>query len=54
MYENYQDIKCKYDNYIYTLKQVFDLVTKLVITKEQFHSITGYNYDGLKENRGWL
>ena len=51
--ESIEDIRCKYDNGIYTLKQVFDLVTNLVITKEEFHSITSYNYDGLKKTRGW-
>lgn len=53
MIEKYEEIKCKYDNYIYTLKKVFDLTTKLVITQDQFHAITGYNYKGIKENRGW-
>lgn len=46
-------IRWKYDHGIYTLRDVFDLVSFLVITKEQFHSITSFSYDGLKKNRGW-
>jgi hypothetical protein len=35
------------------LKQVFDLTTVRTITKEQFHSITTYDYNGIKETKGW-
>ena len=51
--ETIEEIRCKYDHGIYDLRYVFDLVGTLVITKEQFHSITSYNYDGLKKTRGW-
>jgi hypothetical protein len=36
-----------------SLRQVFNLVIVKNITKEDFHTITGYNYDGLKETKGW-
>ena len=46
-------IQWKYDRGIYSLRQVLDMVSALKITKEQFHSITSYNYDGLKKTRSW-
>ena len=36
------------------LKEVFNLVKEEKITKKEFHSITGYNYNGLKESRRWI
>ena len=51
--ENEHIIKFKYDSGIYSLKYVFILVELGTITKEQFHYITTYDYDGVKEVRGW-
>ena len=38
---------------IINLRNVFDLTTKGKISEEDFHLITGYNYQGIKESRGW-
>ena len=46
-------IKKLYEIGAMNLKQVFDLATVRTITKEQFHSITTYNYDGIKKTKGW-
>lgn len=46
-------IKKLYELGAMNLKQVFDLTTVRRITKEQFHSITSYDYDGVKEQKGW-
>lgn len=46
-------IKFKYESGVYSLKYVFILVELGVITKDQFHYITTYDYDGVKEMRGW-
>lgn len=45
-------------NYLYnysglTLKELFDKVTKNEISKQDFHWITSFNYDGIKKTRGW-
>ena len=46
-------IKKLYEIGAMNLKQVFDLTTVRTITKEQFHSITTYDYDGIKKTKGW-
>ena len=46
-------IKKLYELGAMNLKQVFDLATVRRITKEQFHSITSYDYNGIKEQKGW-
>ena len=53
MIENFHLIKYKYEVGVYTLKYVFILVETGQITKEQFHEITRYDFDGVKKNRGW-
>jgi hypothetical protein len=51
--ESYDLIKRKYKEGVYSLEDVFKLVEKLWITKEDFQTITTYNYNGLKKSRGW-
>ena len=46
-------IKFKYESGVYSLKYVFVLAEMNLITKDQFRYITGYDYEGLKEARGW-
>ncbi len=53
MKENVHLIRYKYEVGVYTLKYVFILVETNQITKEEFHMITGFDYDGIKKNRGW-
>ena len=43
-------VKYKWENGIYNLKDMVNLVLKNVITKEQFFSITRYNFYSAKEN----
>lgn len=51
----YPDIIATFYNYgAIDLKEVFNLVKEEKITKEEFHSITGYSYNGLKESRRWI
>ena len=42
-----------YDLGAYTFKQIFDFVKQKRINKDQFHSITSCDYDGVKELKGW-
>jgi len=51
--EDFYVIKYKYDSRVYSLKYIFDLTTNRQLTKEEFHLITTYNYEGIKEDRGW-
>lgn len=50
---NYKIIKKLFEVSGLNLKQVFKLVSSKIISKEQFHDITSYNYDSLKEIKGW-
>ena len=43
-------VKYKWETGIYNLKDMVNLVLKNVITKEQFFSITRYNFYSAKEN----
>ena len=43
-------IKYKWEYGIYSLKDMVNLVLKNVITKEQFFSITRYNFQSAKES----
>lgn len=43
----------KFNFGIMSLHDVFDITTKGEISEEDFHLITGYNYQGIKESRGW-
>lgn len=36
-----------------SLRDLFNLVTCNELSKEDFHFITSYEYDGLKKSRGW-
>ena len=51
--ESYDFIRYKYEIGLYTLKQMVEFVDKKIITPEEFHKITSFNYKGVKENRGW-
>ena len=51
--EDFFLIRYKYDEGWYSLKDVFDLVTKGVIDEIDFHLITTYDYEGIKKVRGW-
>lgn len=37
----------------FSLKNLFDKVTKFEIDKHDFHWITGLNYNGIKKSREW-
>ena len=50
---NFERIKSGYELRIYTLKDLVEFVDKTIITKEEFHIITSYSYEGLKKSRGW-
>ena len=46
-------VKYLHDSGCYSLHEVFELVEEGQITKEDFKDITRFNYDGVKESRGW-
>ena len=50
---NFYVIKFKYENRALSLKDVFDFTTQRLITEDEFHFITTYNYQAIKEDRGW-
>ena len=50
--ESYNLIRYKYEIGIYSLKEMIELVDLGWITKKQFHQITSYSYDGVKEIKG--
>jgi len=50
---NFARIQTGYNSRVYTLKDLIDFVEKKIITKKEFHWITGYSYEGLKKTRGW-
>lgn len=47
--ESYLLIKYKYERGAYTLEKMMDLVKENKISEDEFHQITGYNYQGLKK-----
>lgn len=47
--ESYHLIKFKYNKGVYSLEEMCKFVENNLITEEDFHSITGYNYKGIKE-----
>lgn len=49
--ESYNVIKYKFEMGLYSLKEMCDFVENKKITKYEFHYITSYDYDGIK-NRG--
>lgn len=49
LYESANIIKYKWQKGVYHLSYMAQLVRHNVLTKEQFHSITGYNYDGISK-----
>ena len=50
--ESYNLIRYKYEIGVYSLLKMLELVEIGWITKEQFHQITSYSYEGVKEMRG--
>ena len=46
--ESYSLIKYKYETGIYSLRRMCQLVDMQWINKNDFHSITGYNYMAIK------
>ena len=53
MNEDFEIIKYKYEQGTYSLEDVFWMTTLELISKDEFHKITGYNFEGLKKSRGW-
>lgn len=51
--ENFYLISMKYDCGVYSLKDVFDMVEKGIITEYEFFEITRRNYKGVKQVEGW-
>jgi len=51
--ENFVTVKNKYEAGAYSLRAMIELVESGKLTKEEFHFITDYSYDGLKKSRGW-
>ncbi len=49
--ESFNLIKFKYDNGVYSLRNMIEFVEKQWITAEQFHFITSYSYEGVKNKR---
>ncbi len=47
-FASYTTINYWFNHGVYTAEQIMWYVENKNITKEQFHLITGYNYDGLK------
>ena len=46
-------IKFYYNTGVYSLNELYILVITNEITKEDFHEITGLNFDGIKQTRDW-
>lgn len=46
-------LKSMWEDGVYSLHQIFDMVKENRITKEEFHDITRYNYQGIKKTREW-
>ena len=51
--EDFFLIRYKYDEGLYSLKDVFNFVKEGILTDTDFHLITGYSYEGVKKQRGW-
>lgn len=49
MQESYYIIKYKYDMGVYTLKQILDFVEEGLLSENDFHIITSYDYQGIKK-----
>lgn len=47
--ESYNLIKYKFEMGVYSLEQMCSFVEKKIITEEDFHYITSYNYQGIKK-----
>ena len=47
--ESYNLIRYKYEIGVYSLQKMVELVELGWITKEQFHQVTSYSYEGIKE-----
>ena len=46
-------IKYKFEQGVYSLKLIFQMVEDDMLTPEEFDFITSFDYYGIKENRGW-
>ena len=46
-------IQHKFESGAYSLHQMIEFVDKKWITKDEFHWITSYDYEGVKKSRGW-
>jgi hypothetical protein len=46
-------IKYKFESGVYSLRLIFQMVEDDMLTPEEFHFITSFDYYGIKENRGW-
>lgn len=51
MRDNYDLVKYKFETGIYTLESLCDFVDKHLISEEDFHYITSYNYQAIKNKR---
>lgn len=47
--ESYYLIKYKFEMGVYSLEQMCEFVEQNLITEEDFHYITSYNYQGIKK-----
>lgn len=46
--ESYDLIKYKFEMGVYSLEQMYEFVKQNLITEYDFHNITSYNYQGIK------
>ena len=51
MNESYNLIKFKYEHCVYTLFDLIEFVEKGYITEEEFHFITSFSYQGVKNKK---
>ena len=47
------NLKYKYEYGVFSLKEIFDMTKEEKIGEEEFHIITGYNFQGIKKSREW-
>jgi hypothetical protein len=50
MKENYHLIQFKFEAGVYSLEKMCELVDKKIITEQDFHTITTYNYKAIKRS----
>ena len=49
---NFNTIKYFFETGVFDVYKVVEFVDNKVITEEEFHMITGYNYSGIKSKEG--